>query len=248
MQSGARSTIPSKSVTSRRLHENETLAVHAGHRVDPATGAVSAPIIFRPRSNATSKALTPAIHVHAQRHPNRKALEVGVSALEGGGAAAAFAPGRARPRRFFKRSRRAITFSRMSTPTTGPRAAPRNFSALGTRSRFIDMSDLTAVKKALRPKRNCLDGNASNPLLKIVDLAAIAKIVHAAARFAFAQHLGADSPKAFRSWRGFRSSFHDKIFRRSLRRSRGILVAKQDGELFSASATFNMKAALFPPF
>jgi cystathionine gamma-synthase len=46
---------------------------------------------------------------------------------------------------------------------------------------FIDMSDLAAVKKALRPKTKLAwMETPSNPLLKIVDLAAVAKIVHEA--------------------------------------------------------------------
>src|SRR5207248_5389274 len=44
---------------------------------------------------------------------------------------------------------------------------------------FVDMSDLTAVKKALKPNTKLAWAETpSNPLLKIVDLAAIAEVVH----------------------------------------------------------------------
>src|SRR5947209_9592975 len=46
---------------------------------------------------------------------------------------------------------------------------------------FVDMSDLRAVGKALRPKTKLAwMETPSNPLLKIVDLAAVAQIVHRA--------------------------------------------------------------------
>src|SRR5436305_15321879 len=45
---------------------------------------------------------------------------------------------------------------------------------------FVDMSDLRAVEKAVRPKTKLawMD-TPSNPLLKIVDLSAVAQIAHA---------------------------------------------------------------------
>src|SRR5205814_8612985 len=46
---------------------------------------------------------------------------------------------------------------------------------------FADMSDLPAVKKALRPNTKLVwMETPSNPLLKIVDLAAVAEITHEA--------------------------------------------------------------------
>ena len=51
----------------------------------------------------------------------------------------------------------------------------------GLQADFIDMSDLAAVRKALRPKTKLAwMETPSNPLLKIVDLAAVAEIVHGA--------------------------------------------------------------------
>ncbi len=57
----------------------------------------------------------------------------------------------------------------------------KSFFAGDLEADFIDMSDLAAVKKALRPKTKLAwVETPSNPLLKIVDLAAVAKIVHEA--------------------------------------------------------------------
>ena len=55
------------------------------------------------------------------------------------------------------------------------------FQRWGLDISFVDMSDLGAAEKALRPKTKLAwMETPSNPLLKIVDLAAVAKIVHAA--------------------------------------------------------------------
>jgi cystathionine gamma-synthase len=53
------------------------------------------------------------------------------------------------------------------------------FLRWGLQADFIDMSDLRAVKRALRPETKLAwMETPSNPLLKIVDLAAVAEIVH----------------------------------------------------------------------
>jgi len=55
------------------------------------------------------------------------------------------------------------------------------FLRWGLQADFVDMSDLVAVKKALRPKTKLAWAETpSNPLLKIVDLAAVAQIVREA--------------------------------------------------------------------
>ena len=53
------------------------------------------------------------------------------------------------------------------------------FVRWGLQADFVDMSDLAAVKKALRPNTKLAwTETPSNPLLKVVDLAALAEIVH----------------------------------------------------------------------
>src|SRR5262249_37795184 len=74
----------------------ETLAVHAGHEIDAATGAVAEPIYLsttfqRDVEGTYSRGFT----YSREDNPNRKALEEGVTALEDGAAAAAFGSGMA---------------------------------------------------------------------------------------------------------------------------------------------------------
>jgi len=53
------------------------------------------------------------------------------------------------------------------------------FLRWGLEADFVDMSDLAAVKKALKPNTKLAWAETpSNPLLKVVDLAAVAEIVH----------------------------------------------------------------------
>src|SRR2546423_14366682 len=74
----------------------ETLAVHAGHEVDSATGAVAAPIHLSTTFERDAEGNYPHGYIYGRSaNPNRQALETALAALEGGAEAAAFASGRA---------------------------------------------------------------------------------------------------------------------------------------------------------
>src|SRR6266403_5827600 len=74
----------------------ETLAVHAGHEIDPATGAVAPPIHLSTTFERDVEGTYSRGFMYTRNdNPNRNALERGISALEGGAAAAAFASGTA---------------------------------------------------------------------------------------------------------------------------------------------------------
>ena len=161
----------------------ETLAVHAGHTVDPATGAVSSPIHLSTTFERDIEGTYSRGFMYTRNNnPNRQALEHGISALEGGAAAAAFASGTGASMSIFQTWRQAITSSRMWMRTYGTSRLLREiFRRWGLDVSFVDMSDLRAVERALRSKTKLAwMETPSNPLLKIVDLAAVAKIVHGA--------------------------------------------------------------------
>src|ERR1700745_4192586 len=72
----------------------ETLAVPAGHSIDPATGAVAAPIYLSTTfERDVDGAYSRGFMYTRNNNPNRETLERGISALEGGAAAAAFSSG-----------------------------------------------------------------------------------------------------------------------------------------------------------
>jgi len=159
----------------------ETLAVHAGHSVDPATGAVAAPIYLSTTFERDVEGTYSRGFMYTRNdNPNRDALERGISALEGGAAAAAFASGTAATMSIFQALAPGDhVLAHVDAYYGTSRLLREIFLRWGLQADFIDMSDLGAVKKALRAKTKLAwMETPSNPLLKIVDLAAVAKIVH----------------------------------------------------------------------
>ena len=72
----------------------ETIAVRAGHSIDPGTGAVASPIhLSTTFERDVEGSYSRGFMYTRNNNPNRQALEQGISALEGGAAAAAFATG-----------------------------------------------------------------------------------------------------------------------------------------------------------
>jgi len=159
----------------------ETIAVHAGHTIDPATGAVSTPIHL----STTFEREVDGSYAHGfmytrNDNPNRRALEQGISTVEGGAAAAAFGSGTAAAMALFQALAPGDhVLAHVDAYYGTSRLLREIFLRWGLEADFIDMSDLEAVEKALRPKTKLAWAETpSNPLLKIVDLAAIARTVH----------------------------------------------------------------------
>jgi cystathionine gamma-synthase len=160
----------------------ETIAVHAGHAVDPATGAVSAPIHLSTTFERDVEGSYSRGFMYTRNdNPNRRALEQGISALEGGQAAAAFASGTAAAMALFQALAPGDhVLAHVDAYYGTSRLLRETFLQWGLEADFIDMSDIKAVKKALRSKTKLAWAETpSNPLLKIVDLAAVADVVHA---------------------------------------------------------------------
>jgi len=161
----------------------ETLAVHAGHAIDPATGAVSAPIYLSTTFERDIEGTYSRGFMYTRNNnPNREALEHGVSAIEGGEAAAAFGSGTAAAMALFQALAPGDhVLAHVDAYYGTSRLLREIFLRWGLQADFIDMSNLDEVKKALRPQTKLAwTETPSNPLLKIVDLAAVAEIGHSA--------------------------------------------------------------------
>src|SRR5216110_1343548 len=159
----------------------ETVAVHAGHTIDLATGAVSAPIHLSTTFERDVEGGYPRGFMYTRNNnPNRQALEQGISALEGGAAAAAFASGTGASMSIFQALAPGDhVLAHVDAYYGTSRLLREIFRRWGLDISFVDMSDLSAVEKALQSKTKLAwMETPSNPLLKIVDLAAVAKIVH----------------------------------------------------------------------
>src|SRR3954468_14270961 len=160
----------------------ETLAVHAGHTVDSATGAVAEPIYLSTTFERDVEGTYSRGFMYSRNdNPNRKALEEGVSTLENGAAAAAFGSGMAAAMGLLGALAPSDHVLAHVDAYYGTSRLLRDlFLRWRLEADFVDMSDLDAVRKAMRPNTKLVwTETPSNPLLKIVDLAAIAEIVHA---------------------------------------------------------------------
>ena len=74
----------------------ETMAVHAGRTIDPATGAIAPPLHLSTTFEREADTSYPRGYVYTRSgNPNRTMLEECLAALEGGASAAAFASGSA---------------------------------------------------------------------------------------------------------------------------------------------------------
>src|SRR5437899_4596830 len=158
----------------------ETIAVHAGHAVDPATGAVASPIYLSTTFERDIEGTYSRGFMYTRNdNPNRQALERGVSMLEGGEAAAAFASGTGATMSILQAlSPGDHVLAHVDAYYGTSRLIHEIFLRWGLEADFVDMSDPDAVRKALRPNTKLAWAETpSNPLLKIVDLAAVAEIV-----------------------------------------------------------------------
>lgn len=161
----------------------ETRAVHAGRHIDPATGAVTPPIYLSTTFERSPEGEYPRGYVYSRdNNPNRRALEQCLADLEGGAEAIAFSSGLA-----------AASAVVQSLPAGSHILAPddvywgfRNvvgkvFEHRAPEATYVDMTDLDAVRAALRPSTRMIWlETPSNPLMKITDLAAIANLARSA--------------------------------------------------------------------
>ncbi|HLZ23729.1 MAG TPA: aminotransferase class I/II-fold pyridoxal phosphate-dependent enzyme [Ktedonobacterales bacterium] len=161
----------------------ETLAVHAGSNVDPATGAVTPPISLSTTFERAPDGSYPHGHNYIRTsNPNRDALEASLAALEGGAVAAAFASGSAAAMAVFQALAPGDAILAPGDVYHGTAKQLREIVApWGVEVSFVDMSDVEHVRAALRPNTRLVwIETPSNPLLKITDIASVAALAHAA--------------------------------------------------------------------
>ena len=156
-----------------------TRVIHAGQSPDPSTGAIMPPIYATSTFVQQSPGVHKGLDYGRSHNPTRWALERCVADLEGGAQAYAFASGMA-----------AIA-TVLETLDAGAHIVAgddlyggtfRLFERVRKRSAgheftFVDMSNLDQLSAALRPETKMVwVETPSNPMLKLADLAAIAKL------------------------------------------------------------------------
>ena len=160
----------------------ETAAIHVGQDPDPATGSVVVPIYQTSTYRQDAVGRHKGFEYSRTDNPTRRALETCLAALEGAGHCVSFSSGMA-----------AITTLAMTFPSSSRILIPDDvyggtyrlfskvMSELGQDFEAIDMTDLDVVAAACERGADMLVAETpTNPLLKILDLAALARLGHEA--------------------------------------------------------------------
>ena len=169
----------------------ETLAVHAGHGVDPSTGAVTEPIHLSTTFEREADGSYPHGYLYARNHnPNRNGLEAALAALEGGSSSAAFGSGLAAVSAIFQGLQPGDHVVAPKDIYHGTANVLKHlFAKWKVAATFVDMTDLDATRQAVLPNTRVVwIETPSNPLIQCVDIAAIAAIAHHAGARAVADN------------------------------------------------------------
>ena len=161
----------------------ETIAVHAGHAPDPTTGAVTPPIHLSTTFEREADGSYRSGLVYSRyANPNRLALEQCLGQLEGGTAAACFASGSAATAAVFQALEPGAHVVAPDDAYFGTTKLLREiFGPWKLEMTLVDMTDPDAVRHAIRPATRLLwVETPSNPLLRVVDIARMSELAHAA--------------------------------------------------------------------
>jgi cystathionine gamma-synthase len=231
----------------------ETLAVHAGHTIDPATGAVATPIYLSTTFERDVEGTYSRGHMYTRNsNPNRQMLETGIAALEGGKTAAAFSSGMAGAAAMFQALGPNDHVLAHADAYYGVTRLLRDiYQKWQLQVDSIDMADLGAVRNAIRPNTKLVwTETPSNPLLRIVDLAAVAELARNAGALSVCDNTW--GPVIQRPIDlGIDIVMHSttKYFGGHCDVLGGILVARQESEFFSRVRSIQYSAGAVPsPF
>ncbi|MEP6604361.1 MAG: cystathionine gamma-synthase [Spartobacteria bacterium] len=163
----------------KRQHEFATRAIHAGQEPDPTTGAIMTPIYATSTYVQQSPGKHKGFDYARSINPTRLAYEKCIADLESGTRGFAFASGLA------------AMSTALETIDSGSHVVVsddlyggtfRLFNKVRKRSAnldftFVDLTDASRFEQAVKPNtRMVWIETPSNPLLKIIDLEAIAKV------------------------------------------------------------------------
>ena len=161
----------------------ETLAVHAGGERDPATGSVAPPIHLSTTYEHGPAGERPHGWMYIREgNPTQVRLEEALTAVEGGAAALVFASGMAAGTAYLQALPAGTHVLFQEDLYYGFRTLARDLlPRWGLAASFADFRDLEALRGALRPETGLLwTESPSNPLMQIVDLAAVAELARGA--------------------------------------------------------------------
>jgi len=156
-----------------------TLAIHGGQSPDPSTGAVMPPIYATSTYAQSSPGEHQGFEYSRTHNPTRFAYERCVASLEGGSRGYAFASGMAASSTVMElldAGSHVVAMDDIYGGTFRLFERVRKRTA-GLQFSFVDLTDLAAFEASITPQtRMVWIETPTNPMLKIVDIAAVAAI------------------------------------------------------------------------
>jgi cystathionine gamma-synthase len=160
----------------------ETLAVHAGVEPDAATGAVVPPIQMSTTFKQDGVGQTRGGFEYGRSdNPTRRMLEMAIAELEGATHGFAYASGLAATQNVLYLTEpgdRVVLSDDVYGGTW--RLADKVWRRYGIAVEPVDLTDLNAVERAVTGARMIWVETPTNPLLKVVDIAAVARMAREA--------------------------------------------------------------------
>ena len=169
--------------TGPRKMKIETLAARAGHGHDTDTGAVTPAIHLSTTFEREPDGSYRGGYIYSRyANPNRDALEKAIAALEGGEVGVCFSSGSAATMTLIQAIGPQSHIIAADDAYFGTTKLMRDvFGPWGVEVSLVDMTDLAAVHAAMRPNTRVVwMESPSNPLLRITNIAAIARIASSA--------------------------------------------------------------------
>jgi cystathionine gamma-lyase len=169
-------------LASDRNLEFATRVIHGGQHPDPLTGAVMPPIYATSTYVQSSPGVHKGFDYARTRNPTRDALQSCLASLEGGRAAFSFASGMAASATVVELLDSGAHIVATHDLYGG---SYRLFERIRKRSAalsvtFLDLADLAALEAAIQPSTRMIwVESPTNPMLKLVDLQAIAQLARA---------------------------------------------------------------------
>ena len=156
----------------------DTLAIHAGQEPDPTTGAIMTPVYLTSTYVQAGPGEHKGFEYSRTQNPTRAALEGCLAALEGAKHGAAFASGLAASdmlMHLLDAGDHVVCSDDVYGGTF--RLFDKVFKRAGLSFSFVDLTDPKNLEKAITPKTKAVwVETPTNPMLKLIDLAAIAEI------------------------------------------------------------------------
>src|SRR3984957_3011429 len=156
-----------------------TRVIHGGQSPDPLTGAVMPPIYATSTYVQSSPGVHKGFDYSRTRNPTRDALQAAVADLEGGTAAFAFASGMATTATVLELLDSGSHIIAMHDLYGGSYRLLENVRkrSAGHDVSFVDLTKPAELEAAIRPNTRLVwVETPTNPLLKLVDLSAVAQI------------------------------------------------------------------------